>query len=202
MIVAPGDMRQRFFEMIAREREHAEQGRGGRIIAKMNALVDTDMIENLYAASQAGVEVDLIVRGICCLRPGVPGVSDRIRVISIVGRFLEHSRIFYFRNAGEEEYYFGSADWMPRNFDRRVEAVTPVDGEALQSRLKSVLDTCLADNRQAWELLADGSYVQRQPDGNPEYLSQVVFLRDSWGELSEGAARPVDDSNRVAQPGA
>ncbi len=201
LIVAPGDMRQRFFEMIAREREHAEQGRGGRIIAKMNALVDTDMIENLYAASQAGVEIDLIVRGICCLRPGIPGTSDRIRVISIVGRFLEHSRIFYFANAGEEEYYFGSADWMPRNFDRRVEAVAPVEGKELQQRLESLLHTCLADNTQAWELMSDGSYVQRQPDGNPEYVSQAVFLRQSWGELTGAAHGPIEQSNQVAHQG-
>ncbi len=182
LIIAPGDMRQRFFEMIAREREHAEQGRGGRIIAKMNALVDTDMIENLYAASQAGVEIDLIVRGICCLRPGMPGISDRIRVISIVGRFLEHSRIFYFANAGEEEYYFGSADWMPRNFDRRVEAVAPLDGADKHVRVKSLLETLLADTRQAWDLRSDGCYVQRSAEDGAEYVSQNVFLENSWGQ--------------------
>ncbi|HEU4878548.1 MAG TPA: polyphosphate kinase 1, partial [Gemmatimonadaceae bacterium] len=147
LIMAPGNMRVRFLEMIGREAKHASEGRGGRIIAKMNALVDTDIIQALYDASQAGVEIDLIVRGICCLRPGVPGVSDRIRVSSIVGRFLEHSRVFYFANAGEDEYYFGSADWMPRNFDRRVEAVTPVEDTSLHPRLWSLLETCLNDNR-------------------------------------------------------
>ncbi len=197
LIVAPGDMRQRFFEMIAREREHAEQGRGGRIIAKMNALVDTDMIENLYAASQAGVEIDLIVRGICCLRPGMPGISDRIRVISIVGRFLEHSRIFYFANAGEDEYYFGSADWMPRNFDRRVEAVAPLDGEDKHGRVKSLLDTLLADTRQAWDLGSDGSYVQRSSPDGAEFVSQNVFLEHSWGQ-PPGAMPGNQDKARIS----
>jgi polyphosphate kinase len=181
LIMAPGNMRSRFLELIAREAKHAAEGRGGRIIAKMNALVDEEIIEALYNASRAGVEIDLIVRGICCLRPGVPGVSDHIRVLSIVGRFLEHSRVFYFANSGEEEFYFGSADWMPRNFDRRVEAVAPVEDMTLHPRLRSLLDTCLSDNRQAWDLHADGSYVQRQPDGEPERSAQAIFLHDSWG---------------------
>jgi polyphosphate kinase len=186
LIMAPGNLRSRFLEMIARETKHASEGRGGRIIAKMNALVDPDIIEALYHASQAGVEIDLIVRGICCLRPGVDGVSDRIRVISIVGRFLEHSRVFYFANGGEEEYYFGSADWMPRNFDRRVEAVTPVEDASLHPRLQSLLDTCLADNRQAWDLQADGTYVQRQPNGDEERSAQAIFLHSSWGIRQSG----------------
>ena len=182
LLVAPGDMRQRFRELIDRETEHAREGKGGRIIAKMNALVDGDTIEALYQASQAGVDVDLIVRGICCLRPGVPGVSERIRVISIIGRFLEHSRIFYFGNAGEEEFYFGSADWMPRNFDRRVEAVAPIDDKSLHPRLHSLLETLLTDNRQAWELEPDGSYVQRVPhSGEGVRATHVLLLRDSWG---------------------
>src|SRR4051812_23071773 len=123
LLVAPHNMRARFTEMVDRETEHARAGRPSRIIAKMNALVDADIIHHLYAASQAGVQIDLIVRGICCLRPGLRGVSDNIRVTSIVGRFLEHSRIFYFANNGNEDIFFGSADWMPRNFDRRVEVV-------------------------------------------------------------------------------
>ena len=196
LIMAPGNMRSRFLELIAREAKHAAEGRGGRIIAKMNALVDEEIIEALYSASQAGVKIDLIVRGICCLRPGVPGVSDHIRVVSIVGRFLEHSRVFYFANSGEEEFYFGSADWMPRNFDRRVEAVTPVEDMTLHPRLRSLLDTCLSDNRQAWDLHADGSYVQRQPDGDPERSAQVVFLHDSWG-----MQKPEPASAQPAQRG-
>ena len=191
LIMAPGNMRARFLEMISREAKHASEGRGGRIIAKMNALVDTEMIQALYRASQAGVEIDLIVRGICCLRPGVPGVSDRIRVISIVGRFLEHSRVFYFANGGEEEYYFGSADWMPRNFDRRVEAVTPVEDASMHPRLRSLLETCLEDNRQAWDLHSDGSYVQRHPDGEPEKSAQVIFLHNSWGLPQKEDGKPA-----------
>jgi len=184
LLVAPGDMRQRFRELIDRETEHAKEGKGGRIIAKMNALVDGDTIEALYQASQAGVEIDLIVRGICCLRPGVAGVSDKIRVISIIGRFLEHSRIFYFGNAGEEEFYFGSADWMPRNFDRRVEAVAPIDDKSLHPRLHSLLKTHLGDNRQAWELESDGSYVQRVPaKGEESRATHEILLRDSWGQI-------------------
>ena len=189
LVVAPGDMRQRFRELIDRETTHAREGKGGRIIAKMNALVDGDTIEALYQASQAGVEIDLIVRGICCLRPGVAGVSDHIRVISVIGRFLEHSRVYYFGNAGEEEYYFGSADWMPRNFDRRVEAVAPVDDKSLHPRLHALLETLLHDNRQAWELEADGSYVQRVPHNGEELRStHEIFLRDSWGLVSPDEA--------------
>jgi polyphosphate kinase len=188
LIMAPASMRSRFLEMIEREAKHAAEGRGGRIIAKMNAIVDPEIIEALYDASRAGVQIDLIVRGICCLRPGVEGVSDHIRVISIVGRFLEHSRVFYFRNAGEEEFYFGSADWMPRNFDRRVEAVAPVEDPDLHERLRSLLDTCLNDNRQAWDLQPDGSYVQRHPNGEPEHSAQAMFLQNSWGKVSRASS--------------
>jgi polyphosphate kinase len=203
LLVAPGDMRQRFRELIDRETEHARQGKGGRIIAKMNALVDGDTIEALYQASQAGVEIDLIVRGICCLRPGVPGVSEHIRVISIIGRFLEHSRVFYFANAGEEEYYFGSADWMPRNFDRRVEAVAPVDDKTLHPRLHSLLETLLHDNRQAWELEPDGSYIQRVPHSGEEVrATHEILLRDSWGmtgkEEDPAAPKATSEAERAA----
>ena len=181
LLVAPGNMRDRFLELIANEANAARAGRLARIIVKMNALVDPGIISALYEASQAGVEIDLIVRGICCLRPGVPGVSERIRVISIIGRFLEHSRLFYFANGGDDEYYIGSADWMPRNLDRRVEAVTPVEDKALHPRLRGVLETCLADNRQAWELRADGSYEQRTPGDDVERGTHRVLLREPWG---------------------
>jgi len=201
LIVAPGDMRQRFLELIKREAEHAAEGRGGRIIVKMNALVDTETIEALYDASRAGVEIDLIVRGVCCLRPGVAGVSDRIRVMSIVGRFLEHSRVFYFANAGEEEYYFGSADWMPRNFDRRVEAVAPIEDKSLHPRLKSLLDTCLSDNRQAWELEPDGSYIQRVPHDEPERAAHKILLTNSWGiSALEESKIPTMEEAPVVHP--
>jgi polyphosphate kinase len=178
LLVAPGNMRDRFLELIANETAAAQEGRAGRIIAKMNALVDAGIIESLYQASQAGVEIDLIVRGICCLRPGVPGVSDRIRVISIVGRFLEHSRVFYFANDTDGCYFIGSADWMPRNLDRRVEVIAPVEDKAIHPRLRALLETCLADNRQAWELRADGTYVQRTPGDEPERATHRLLLRD------------------------
>ncbi|PYP53983.1 MAG: polyphosphate kinase 1 [Gemmatimonadetes bacterium] len=193
LLVAPPNMRFRFLEMIEREAANAREGKPARIIAKMNALVDAEIIEALYAASQAGVEIDLIVRGICCLRPGVSAVSDRIRVVSIVGRFLEHSRLFYFANGGDEQFYFGSADWMPRNLDRRVEAVAPIDDVTLHPRLHSLLATCLADNRQAWDLAADGTYTQRVPNGEPARATHQLLLVDSWG-----MAKSVDQKSGAA----
>ncbi len=181
LLVAPTTMRTRVIELIDRETSHARSGNGGRITAKMNAIVDPDTIEALYRASRAGVEIDLIVRGICCLRPGVDGVSDRIRVSSIIGRFLEHSRLWRFANGGSPEYYIGSADWMPRNFDRRVEAAVPVEDATLHPRLDALLETCLTDNRGAWDLRADGTYHQRTPGTDPERSAQVIWQRDSWG---------------------
>ena len=163
LTVAPRGMRERFLSMIRREIDHRRAGAPARIIAKMNALVDPDIIAALYAASGAGVPIDLIVRGICCLRPGLPGVSETIRVISIVGRFLEHSRAFYFLNGGEEEVYFGSADWMPRNLDRRIEAITPIEDPQHRHALRDLLLLMWEDNRQAWDLRPDGSYTQRRP---------------------------------------
>jgi polyphosphate kinase len=165
LIVAPRGMRDRFLSMIRREMAHQRAGRPARIIAKMNALVDPDVIAALYEASRAGVPIDLLVRGICCLRPGLLGVSETIRVISIVGRFLEHSRAFYFLNGGEEEVYIGSADWMPRNLDRRIEAVTPIEHPADRQALRDLLLLMWEDNRQAWELRPDGTYEQRRPPG-------------------------------------
>ena len=181
LLVAPANMRQRFTDMVKREAENARAGKPARIIAKMNALVDPEIIQHLYEASQAGVNIDLIVRGICCLRPGIPGVSDRIKVISIVGRFLEHSRIYYFANNGDEEMYFGSADWMPRNFDRRVEVITPIEDRSLHPRVCALLDTCLADNRQAWDLASDGTYLQRKPGTHPVVSTHERLLVNSWG---------------------
>jgi polyphosphate kinase len=189
LLVAPVNMRERFLALIEREADFARRGEPARIVAKMNSLVDPDTIQALYRASQAGVEVDLIVRGICCLRPGVPSVSDRIRVVSIIGRFLEHSRVFYFANGGAPEYYIGSADWMPRNFDRRVEVVAPVDDPVLHPRLDALLSICVADNRQAWELHADGTYVQRTPDGEPERATHRILMQDSWGLAAAGSGR-------------
>jgi polyphosphate kinase len=163
LLVAPRGMRSGFLEKIRREIAHRREGRPARIVAKMNALVDPEIIIALYEASQDGVPIDLIVRGICCLRPGLPGVSETIRVISIVGRFLEHSRAFYFLNGGDEEVYIGSADWMPRNLDRRIEAVAPIDDPAHRHTLRGLLRLMWEDNRQAWDLTPDGTYVQRHP---------------------------------------
>ncbi|NJM98805.1 MAG: polyphosphate kinase 1 [Phormidesmis sp. RL_2_1] len=163
LLIAPVSLRSPMTQLIRQEAELASNGKPGKITVKMNALVDQHMIEELYKASQAGVEIDLIIRGICCLRPGIPGISQNIRVISVIGRFLEHSRIFHFHNDGRDQYYIGSADWMPRNLDRRVEAMVPVEAPALQQELAELMQICLDDNRQAWEMQPDGTYIQRQP---------------------------------------
>lgn len=177
LLVAPVSLRSRMLAMIQRETQHAATTGSGRIVAKMNALVDPQIIRALYEASQAGVKIDLIVRGMCCLRPGLPGVSDNIQVISIVGRFLEHSRIFYFHNGGDEEIFIGSADWMTRNLDRRVEAVVPIEDPGLSKDLQEILGIMLSDNRQAWELQPDGQYIQRRPKpGEPEQSSQKILM--------------------------
>ncbi len=162
LLVAPFNMRSRFLELIEREIGHAEAGRGGRLTVKLNGLTDSELIAALYRASRAGVEVDLIVRGLCSLRPGVRGLSENIRVISILGRFLEHARIYRFDNAGSPEHFIGSADWRPRNLSRRVEVVTPVRDPALRATLDEILESNLR-NPQAWELGPDGEYVRRTP---------------------------------------
>src|SRR5687767_2091194 len=185
LIVAPTDMRTRFIELIQREADHAREGRPAHIIAKMNALVDPQTIDALYAGSQAGMRIHLLVRGICCLRPEVPGLSEHIRVVSIIGRFLEHSRIFHFANGGAAEYYLGSADWMPRNFDRRVEAVAPIEKAALHERLHTLLELYLGDNRQAWELHPDGHWQQRTPEGVTRASHELLMI-NSWGIVEGG----------------
>ena len=177
IMVAPVNMRDRFLELIKREIENVHNGFSGRIVAKMNALVDPQIIFALYEASCAGVKIDLIIRGICCLRPGLPNLSDNIRIISIIGRFLEHSRIFYFYNNSQEEIYIGSADWMRRNLDRRVEVITPIKDQEIAKDLQEILGIMLADNRHAWDLQADGSYIQRCPGENcPETNSQKTIM--------------------------
>jgi polyphosphate kinase len=205
LLVAPLNLRARFIELIEREAAHAAAGRPARIIGKMNALVDRDVIDALYRASQAGVTIDLIVRGICCLRPGLTGVSEHIRVVSIVGRFLEHSRLWQFQNGGDEEFYIGSCDWMPRNFDRRVEAASPVESPALHERLRSLLATYLDDNRQAWELRPEGQWAQRVPEGAPR-SSHELLQRNSWGMVREtpiamAPGTPTPPSRRIAAAG-
>jgi polyphosphate kinase len=172
LIVAPASMRDRFLFMIDREIEHHQAGRPAHILAKMNSLEDRKVIGALYRASQAGVRVDLQVRGFCCLRPGVPGMSENIHVTSVVGRYLEHSRIFHFRNGVEHpadgEFYIGSADWMYRNLLYRVEAVVPVEDRPLRERLWEILQITCNDNRSAWDMQPDGTYVQRRPQRGEE----------------------------------
>ncbi len=181
LIVAPRDLRRTLVELVDREIEHEQEGRGGRIILKMNAIDDIAMIRKLYEASRAGVEIDLIVRGHTRLRPGVKGVSDNIRLISIIGRFLEHDRIFYFENAGDEQVYFGSADWRRRNLEDRVEAMVEVRDPGLRRRLISLLEDALVDNRLAWDLYRDGRYRQRRPArGEP-----VRSFHDTLMQLAE-----------------
>jgi polyphosphate kinase len=172
LLLAPSDLREGLVERIRREASHARAGRPARIIAKMNGLADPRLIEELYEASGAGVRIDLIVRGICCLRPEVPGLSDNVRVVSIVDRFLEHARIFYFENAGEPEYLLASADWMPRNLDRRVEIAFPVLDPGLQAQVREVLEIQLADTAKARRILPDGSSVRIVADGQPALRSQ------------------------------
>ena len=179
LLVAPINLRDRLEGLIRREIDHQRQGRRGHLILKMNSLMDKSIIRLLYQASQAGVQMDLIVRGICCLRPGLEGISENIRVVSIVGRFLEHSRVFYFRNGGEEEIYLGSADLMPRNLNHRVEALFPVESPKLVQYLRDeVLATYLADNSQAREMLSNGSYRRLiAGDDVPRINSQAWLVK-------------------------
>jgi polyphosphate kinase len=178
LVVAPRGMRERVEDLIEREMAHQAAGRGGRLIFKMNALVDERLIRKLYQASQVGVQIDLIIRGICCLRPGLPGISENIRVISIVGRFLEHSRIYYCENGGDPEIYLGSADLMPRNLDRRVEVIFPVKDPALRGYIRgAILEVELHNNTSARILQADGLYIRRHPEpGEPPVDSQAWLL--------------------------
>src|SRR5438045_9426532 len=165
MMGAPFDMHSRLIKLIERERDNAVAGKPARIVAKMNALVDLEIIEKLYEASCADVTIDLVVRGICCLRPKVPGLSDNIRVISIVGRFLEHSRIFYFENAGQPRVFLSSADWMPRNCYRRIDVAFPVENPALCDQIiNEVLPSFLHDRVKARELQRDGKYRRLKPE--------------------------------------
>ncbi|HXJ79424.1 MAG TPA: polyphosphate kinase 1 [Candidatus Methylomirabilis sp.] len=194
LILAPTELRKAFVARIRREAEHAAAGRRGRLIVKMNSLVDQALIEELYAASQAGVEIDLIVRGICCLRPGVPGLSERIRVRSIVDRYLEHARIFYFENGGDPEYLLASADWMPRNLDHRLEIAFPVLSPSLQAQIQGILETQLADTVKARIILADGHSERAPIDGRPTLRSQERLheLVGAARDDSRGFSRSVE----------
>jgi len=172
LLVAPMTMRPRLLELIGREIEHQHRGRPARIVAKMNQLEDPEIIEALCKASGAGVPIELIVRGFCCLRPAIPGRTENIRIRSIVGRFLEHSRIFHFANGRanpvDGDFFIASADWMSRNLSNRIEVASPVRAEGPRRKLWEILDICLRDRRQAWELGSDGVYTQLQPTGDPE----------------------------------
>jgi polyphosphate kinase len=178
LLVAPVGLRRRLRELIDREAGHAREGQPARIILKMNGLTDADMIQHLYRASQAGVQIDLIVRGICCLRPGLPGISDRITVRSIVGRFLEHSRIFWFENGGAPDVFFGSADLMERNLDRRVEVLCPVMDVPLKAYLRDVLDAYLQDTERSWLLDSSGRYQPpSRAEGDASNAQQLLLNR-------------------------
>ena len=172
LLLSPFDLREGLVQRIRRETHQAREGHPARIIAKMNGLEDQTLINELYAASQAGVQIDLIVRGLCCLRPGIPGVSDRIRVVSIIDRYLEHARIYYFHNAGNSEYWLSSADWMPRNLDNRVEVAFPILEGPLQERIRSMLDIQLADTVKSHRILSDGRSERVTPDEGAAIRSQ------------------------------
>ena len=201
-IVAPDHMRDWFLEEVRKTIEARLAGQEARIVLKMNSLVDARSIRALYVASQAGVQVDLNMRGICCLRPGVPGVSDNIRVVSVVGRFLEHSRIYGFVRGDERRYWIGSGDLMPRNLDTRVELLAPVEDPALRSELEDTLERCLADDTFAWELETDGSWTRRPGQdtlGAPRAHGARGELRPST-DLS-ASTRPADSRTRARKPG-
>ena len=186
LLVAPQTLRGRLTDLIQREADHVRAGREGRIVAKMNALEDPEIVRELYAASQAGVDIDLVVRGICRLRPGIEGLSETIAVHSVVGRFLEHSRIFKFGNSGDPDYFIGSADWMTRNLDRRVEAVTPVETPALQDDLERILHSLIADNRKRWVMDALGRYVQQRPaDGESTRIAHDRLMQQARDDAPE-----------------
>ena len=192
LIVAPLGLHEAVLGLIARETDHAKAGRPARIIAKMNAIVDPDVIQALYAASQAGVEITLLVRGICCLRPGVPGVSDRIRVLAVIDRYLEHGRIVFFANGGAEEVYLSSADWMPRNFHRRVELMAPLDDPALKARVThEILGIGSSDNVKSWLLRSDGHYVRI------EATEPLVRSQTKFAELAKEKVREAEIKLRV-----
>ena len=180
LVMAPTMLRDRFLKLIERERRRAESGQAAEIRAKMNSLVDEEMIRALYDASRAGVRIRLNVRGICCLRPGVKGVSETIEVVSIVDRFLEHSRVYHFRNGGDEEVYLSSADWMPRNLDRRIELLFPVAEPEPRRKVLEALDAMFLDNVKARRLMPDGSYKRKRPlKGEEPFRAQINIYREA-----------------------
>ena len=189
LIVAPIWMRKKFVSLIDREIQHAIDGKEAYMVAKMNSLCDKGIIEKLYEASAAGVRIQLIVRGICCLKVGIPGVSENIQVSSIVGNFLEHSRMFYFYNDGAEEMYMGSADWMPRNLDKRVEIVFPVEDPICREKAKHILEVQLKDNVKAYYLKKDGTYVRLDRRGKRPCSAQKTFAEETTKRNAENKDR-------------
>lgn len=188
LLIAPASMRARFTELVRRESEHARAGRPAGIVAKMNQLQDAPMIRELYRASQAGVPINLMVRGLCCLRPGLPGLSETVRVSSVIGRFLEHSRIYRFENGGAPEFYIGSGDWMARNLNNRVETAVAVGDPVLQRELDAMLEVYERDNCSAWDCRPDGTYERRIPgEGEPSRAAQEVFIESVRKSRHSGA---------------
>ena len=191
LIVAPIWMKNKFVSLIARETENARQGKEARIVAKMNSLCDPVIIKALYEASNAGVKIDLIIRGICCLKTGIKDLSENITVRSIVGNFLEHSRIFYFYNDGFEEVYMGSADWMPRNLDKRVEITFPVEDEDLKNKVMEILHIQLADTLKAHIMQPDGSYEKQNLRGRDKLEAQDFFCKQAMNAVKEEESKIV-----------
>jgi polyphosphate kinase len=191
LVLAPTGLREHFIALIQNEVEQARAGKPARIVAKVNSLIDVEVIEQLYLASQAGVQIDLIVRGMCSLRPGVPGLSDRIRVISIVDRYLEHARIFYFHNGGQPTFWLASADWMSRNFERRIEIAFPVIEPQLQRTLKDILELQLADSVKAWHMKADGNYLKHGNSNGASFRFQEQFYEKLQPEGRAGASKCI-----------
>jgi polyphosphate kinase len=197
-------LREHFIDLIRNEAEQARAGKPARIIAKVNSLIDDAVIEELYAANRAGVQIDLIVRGMCSLRPGLEGVSERIRVISIVDRYLEHARVFYFQNGGAPTFWLASADWMPRNFKRRIEIAFPVLDPQLQAKLKDILELQLVDSVKAWQMEPDGSYARNNNLNGSAFRFQERFYemlraeeisRSSRGMAIDGPDFPSGDDD-------
>jgi polyphosphate kinase len=192
LVIAPSDLKRRTLELIAEQTERAREGKRSRIIAKLNSLVDRRTIEALYQASQAGVPIDLLIRGICSLRPGLPGISETIRVYSVVDRFLEHSRILVFGEGSKSQVFLSSADWMPRNFERRVEVMFPVESEELRQRItEEIIPTYLNDNRRMRMLRSDGTYVHVAGDDVAPHRSQAELLELAANRNKGTAATPL-----------
>jgi polyphosphate kinase len=195
--LAPSGLREHFVKLIRNEAEQARAGQPARIIAKVNSLIDAEVIEELYDACRAGVQIDLIVRGMCSLQPTLDGASAGIRVVSIVDRYLEHARIFYFQNGGDDSFLLASADWMPRNFDRRIEIAFPVIDPRLQARLKDFLELQLADTVKGWWMQSDGNYARRSNKDSPRLRFQEHFYEMLQAEHKSSAVKGVATDDRI-----